>query len=60
MTTIRQFSGREEGCDLKEATVGRFNNENLELKRNLKRHCEDIEIAELPAKKRGHPLLSGE
>ena len=34
--TIRHFSGRYEGCDLKEVTVRRFKNDNLKLKRNYK------------------------
>ena len=57
--TIRHFSGRYEGCDLKETTVRRFKNEYLlELKR--RRDCEDDKVVELPMKKRGCPLLLGE
>ena len=57
--TICHFSGRYEGCDLKETTVRRFKNEYLlELKR--RRDCEDDKVVELPMKKRGCPLLLGE
>ena len=57
--TIRHFSGRYEGCDLKETTVCRFKKESLlELRR--KRQCGEDDVPEVPAKKRGHPLLLGE
>jgi hypothetical protein len=50
---IRHFSGRYEGCDLKET----FKKDYLNLRRNSKRSFDNDNISELPWKKRGCPLL---
>ena len=58
--TIRRFSGKYEGCDLKETTVRRLKNDYL-FELSKKRKSEnDTAVLELPAKKRGRPLLLGE